>query len=195
VYSAGPLSGFQLVLLQLRFRIPATVTDRTQLTPGRMAVLPLPSVVIHSGPGNTRGSIPVLSLTHIRIVSRGLAAREVSDLNCYTPRNIRPPARVQTPMSNANADTPPPKSYSFEIRAQCGPGTLVSSRRADTSFLVYLPAAGPGPSAPPRMWRRSFAGRHSSRLRWIASAIPLMRCSLTSQVVPTDDSCAAARAS
>lgn len=69
MFSAGPLSGFELVLLQLRFRIPAPVTDRTQLTPCRMTVLPLPHVVIRSGTGNTRAAIPVRNLSHIRIVS------------------------------------------------------------------------------------------------------------------------------
>jgi hypothetical protein len=70
VLPGGPVSGFLLMLLQLRFSIPAAVTDRTQLTACRVAVLPLPDVVIHSGPGNTRSGIRVHILSHIGIVSR-----------------------------------------------------------------------------------------------------------------------------
>ncbi|MDR6417685.1 hypothetical protein J2808_004454 [Pseudarthrobacter sulfonivorans] len=68
--SPSPLPGFKLVLLQLRFRIPAAIPNRTQLTPGGMTVLPLPRVVIHTGPGKTRAAITVRILTHVRIVSR-----------------------------------------------------------------------------------------------------------------------------
>jgi hypothetical protein len=70
VFSPGTASGFLLVLFQLRFRVPATVTHRTQLIARRMAVLPLPGVVIDASHGHIRAGIPIRIVAHSRIVSR-----------------------------------------------------------------------------------------------------------------------------
>jgi hypothetical protein len=69
VFAAGPVSGFQLVLLQLHFRSHSAVPDCAKLAARRMAVLPLPSVVIHPGPGNTGIGTGIHILAHSRIFS------------------------------------------------------------------------------------------------------------------------------
>jgi hypothetical protein len=49
-YFFALMAGLLLMLLQLRFGIPPAVTDSPRLRSSGMAVLPLPSMIIHPGP-------------------------------------------------------------------------------------------------------------------------------------------------
>jgi hypothetical protein len=62
------VAGFLQMPLQLRFSIPAAVTDRPQLLGGGDAVLPLPGMIIHPGTVRVRVAVLLFFFAHNRII-------------------------------------------------------------------------------------------------------------------------------